>query len=189
MFVYLSVSETQCIIYRPGFYNSQTNRKRLNKQLMVKTKLSINAKTKNTSKHDYCKSFLTSEIQGFPQSEGGGRVCNSGWGVGGFGVQGRMSALPTMQPNVFGSLHVMGCPPTRLSSLYIKVCSPHHLSESPYQWVSPSQPKVCGEVSCTKSLTCPLRNKFFAILYKIIGKLPLSAYLINLILGTPSFTL
>ena len=59
MFVYLAVSETQCIIYRPDFENSQVSRKKLKKQLMVKAKLSINVKTKNTSKHDYCWSFLT----------------------------------------------------------------------------------------------------------------------------------
>ena len=65
----------------------------------------------------------------------------------------------------------MDCtPPTRRPILYIKVCSPHHLSESPHQWVSLSCPIVCRRVSFTKSLPCPLRNKFFAILYKVIGK-------------------
>ena len=50
MFVYLAVSETQFVIYIPDLHNSQASRKRLYKQLMVKTKLSINVKTKNTSK-------------------------------------------------------------------------------------------------------------------------------------------
>ena len=62
------------------------------------------------------------------------------------------------------------CPPTRRPILYIKVCSPHHLSESPHQWVSLSCPIVCRRVSFTKSLPCPLHNKFFAIPYKVIGK-------------------
>ena len=52
MFVYMTVSEMQFIIYRLDLYNSQASRKMLKKQLMVKTKLSINVKTKNISKHD-----------------------------------------------------------------------------------------------------------------------------------------
>ena len=35
MFVFLTVSETQCIIYRPDLRNSQASRKKLKKQLMV----------------------------------------------------------------------------------------------------------------------------------------------------------
>ena len=57
-------------------------------------------------------------------------------------------------------------------------------------------PKVCNKsfslanhghiwVSCTKFLPCPLGNKFFAILYKIIRKLPLSTCFTNLIAGAP----
>ena len=30
---------------------------------------------------------------------------------------------------------------------------------------------ICKRVSCTKSVPCPLRNKFYKILYKIIGKI------------------
>ena len=51
MFLYLAVSETQCIIYRPDLHNSQASRKKLKKKLIVETKLSINAKIKNTFKH------------------------------------------------------------------------------------------------------------------------------------------
>ena len=54
MSVYLAVSETQCIIYRPDLHNSQASRKRLKKWLMVEGKLSINVKTKNTPKYDFC---------------------------------------------------------------------------------------------------------------------------------------
>ena len=35
MFVFLTVSETQCIIYRPDLRTSQASRKKLKKQLMV----------------------------------------------------------------------------------------------------------------------------------------------------------
>ena len=42
-------------------------------------------------------------------------------------------------------------------------------------------------VSCTKSVPCPLRNQFFAILYKILGKLPLLLCFINLIVGAPFY--
>ena len=52
MFVYLSVSETLCLIYRTDLHNSQASRKKLKKQLIVKNKLSINVKTKNISKYD-----------------------------------------------------------------------------------------------------------------------------------------
>ena len=48
MFV-MTLSETQCIIYRPDLHNSQTSRKKFKKQLMVKNKLSINVKTKTIS--------------------------------------------------------------------------------------------------------------------------------------------
>ena len=52
MFVYLVMSETQCIFYRPDLHNSHASRKKLKKHLMVKNKLSINVKTKNIFKHD-----------------------------------------------------------------------------------------------------------------------------------------
>ena len=52
MFVYLTMSEMQYLIYRPDLSNSQTSRKKLKKQQMVKNKLSINFQTKNISKHD-----------------------------------------------------------------------------------------------------------------------------------------
>ena len=48
MFV-MTLSETQCIIYRPDLHNSQTSRKKFKKQLMVKNKRSINVKTKTIS--------------------------------------------------------------------------------------------------------------------------------------------
>ena len=50
MFVYLAMSEMQYLIYRPDLYNSETSRKMLKKQQMVKNKLSINFQTKNISK-------------------------------------------------------------------------------------------------------------------------------------------
>ena len=113
-----------------------------------------------------------SKIQGVSHSEGmtagGGRVrhlCSP--------------VLLTTHP------HVMGCRLHWAFSLSIKVCSPHHLSESPHQCVSPSDPIVCRGVTCTKSVLCPLPSKFYVILYKIIGKLPLSTCFTNLIVGTP----
>ena len=45
------------MIYRPDLHNSQASRKKLKKQLMVETKLSINVKTKSTFKHDYDAKF------------------------------------------------------------------------------------------------------------------------------------
>ena len=52
MFMYLAVSETQCIIFRPDLLNSQASRKKLKKWIMVETKFSFNFKTKNTFIHD-----------------------------------------------------------------------------------------------------------------------------------------
>ena len=48
----LAVFEALCIIYRPDLNNSQASKKKLKKQLMVKAKLSIKVKTKNTFKYD-----------------------------------------------------------------------------------------------------------------------------------------
>ena len=79
-------------------------------------------------------------------------------------------------------------PATGLPSLYIRVCSPHHLSESPHQWISRSCPIICRGVSYVKSLPCPLPNKLFVVLYKIIGKLLLSTCLTNLKVSTLCFT-
>ena len=100
-------------------------------------------------------------MQGFPRWER----------EGGLGVWRREWVPPPYIVKSCWFPHVMDCtPPTRRPILYIKVCSPHHLSESPHQWVSLSCPIVCRRVSFTKSLPCPLHNKFFAILYKVIGK-------------------
>ena len=52
VFVYLAVPETQFIIYRQDLDNSQASKKKLEKYLTVKTKLSINVKIRNTSKHE-----------------------------------------------------------------------------------------------------------------------------------------
>ena len=52
MFLCLAVSEMQYIIYRPNLHNSQASRKKLKKQLMVETNLSVNVKIKNTLKCD-----------------------------------------------------------------------------------------------------------------------------------------
>ena len=72
--------------------------------------------------------------------------------------------------------HVLGTP------AYISKYAP-----TPPEWM-PSIPFLSHRgMSCTESLPCSLRNKFFAILYKIIGKLPLSTCFTNLIVGTPCF--
>ena len=42
-------------------------------------------------------------------------------------------------------------------------------------------------VSCTKSVPCHLRKKFFKVLYKIIEKWPLWTWFTNLIVGRPLF--
>ena len=52
MFVFLAVSQTQCIIYRPDLHDSQAVRKKLKKYLIIETKLYINDKTKNTFNYD-----------------------------------------------------------------------------------------------------------------------------------------
>ena len=46
--MFLTVSQIQCIIYRPDFHNSQASRKKLKKYLIVETKPGINDKTNNT---------------------------------------------------------------------------------------------------------------------------------------------
>ena len=75
---------------------------------------------------------------------------------------------------------------------YILKCAPHPPPVNPpppppHQWVSPSCPIIFTRLSCTKSLPCPFRNKLFAILYKIIGKLPLSTCFTSLTVGTQCF--
>ena len=66
MFVYLAMSEMQYLIYRPDLSNSQTSRKKLKKQQMVKNKLPINFQTKNISKTWLMLKFPNiSKIQGF----------------------------------------------------------------------------------------------------------------------------
>ena len=57
--VYLDSCKMECMIYRPDLHNVQTKRKKLKKQLMATTELSINVKTKNIFKYDYLSSFLT----------------------------------------------------------------------------------------------------------------------------------
>ena len=43
-----------CTIYRSNFPNSQTNTKKLKNYLVVEIEISINVKTKNIFKCDYC---------------------------------------------------------------------------------------------------------------------------------------
>ena len=93
-----------------------------------------------------------SKIQGFPSGTGEGRL----------GVMEEW-VPPPPPPYVAQFCWFPSC--NGLPSLYIKEWSPHHLNESAHQWVSPFCPIVCRGVSCTKSLPCPLCNKFFAILY------------------------
>ena len=46
MFMFLTVSETQCIIYRPDLHNSQASRKKLKNQLMIEIKFLSMSKPK-----------------------------------------------------------------------------------------------------------------------------------------------
>ena len=58
MFVYLDMSEISGRTYRPDLQNLQTRRQKLRKQLIFRTELSINVKTKNTLKYKNCVTFL-----------------------------------------------------------------------------------------------------------------------------------
>ena len=49
MFVYLAMSEMQCIIYRPDLHNSQASRKKLKKYLISKPKIGLMLKFPNIS--------------------------------------------------------------------------------------------------------------------------------------------
>ena len=80
--------------------------------------------------------------------------------------------------------------PCVLGTPYILTYATHTTWISPlHQWVSHCCSTVCRGLSCTKSLLYPLRNKFFAMLLKIIGKLLLSTCFTNLIVDTPCFAL
>ena len=98
-----------------------------------------------------------------------------------------------MYLNLVDSAICNGRSPTGCPLIY-QVCFPHHLIEYikyafPHQWVFPSCPIVCRGLRCTKSLPCPLHNKFFAILYKSIGNFPLLTCFTNIIVGTACFAL
>ena len=45
MFLFLTLSETQCINYRPDLHNSQASRKKLKKELMVGIKGTLRSET------------------------------------------------------------------------------------------------------------------------------------------------
>ena len=82
-------------------------------------------------------------------------------------------------------------PPRDIITLHMCTINGNHMMYGPEIWSKTEEFFVILDcflpfwVSCTKFVPCPLHNKFFAILFKILRKLLLLLCSTNLIVGAP----